>query len=387
MIKDLHRCSLLITGGAGFMGSNFIRYVLSRPGFTGRIVNLDALTYAANPQSIIPDDDRYLFVHEDICHTQKVAALCDEYEIDVIIHFAAETHVDRSIEDPLIFTKTNVIGTQSLLEVVKKRPHIHFHHISTDEVYGSVNPECKSKENATYYPNSPYSASKAASDHLVRSYAKTFDISVSISHASNNFGPNQYPEKLIPLTLTHCIKKLPIPVYGDGLQMRDWLYVDDHSRAIYTLMSRGKAGEVYNIGSGRHLQNIQVIKMIIQEFSIQFKEDKEQLYSTLSRAYNQKEANDYAMNRWMLYFLQRLVSQKRSLQEKIEREQTLQLHVSDYAATLLHLIEEHGKLSLSELVHLTGFNKNTTKKHVQELVKKQQVIMHGKARATWYTVL
>lgn len=282
MILKCNESNILVTGGAGFMGSNFIRYMLSHPGFTGQIVNVDALTYAASAQNVEIGDARYSFFRLDIHEGEAIESICKDFAIDLIVHFAAETHVDRSIEDPLIFTKTNVLGTQSLLEVVRKNPDIHFHHISTDEVYGSVGPKEKAAENAIYAPNSPYSASKAASDHLVRAYGKTYGISTTISHSTNNFGPGQFPEKLIPLTIKRCLDRQPIPIYGDGLQMRDWLFVDDHSRAIYRLLERGERGEVYNVGSGRHMTNLFVVQSIISRLAEKLQVPEKELSSLIS---------------------------------------------------------------------------------------------------------
>jgi dTDP-glucose 4,6-dehydratase len=262
VLSNLNNSHILVTGGAGFMGSSFIRYVLSRNDFTGRITNLDLLTYAGNLNNLAPvqNDPRYQFIQGDI---QDRDLLEQMNFIDIIVHFAAETHVDRSITGPQIFLETNVLGTYQLLEYVKTRPTIHFHHISTDEVYGALGPEGKFSEESPYKPNSPYSASKASSDHLVRSYAKTYGISTTISHASNNYGPCQYAEKFIPLMIQNALKNKPLPVYGKGENVREWLFVDDHSHAIWTILNQGKKGEVYNVAGDTEMRNIDLLYLII----------------------------------------------------------------------------------------------------------------------------
>jgi len=266
--RTIHR--ILVTGGAGFIGSAFIRYLLSEQvNFQGTCVNLDALTYAGNLANLISieDDSRYQFVHGNICDQPLVEELCQTYQIDTIIHFAAESHVDRSIENPQAFAQTNILGTLHLLEVVKKYPYIHFHHVSTDEVYGQLSSEGYFMENSPYQPNSPYSASKAASDHLVRAYAHTYQISTCISNCSNNYGPYQFPEKLIPLMILNCMNSQPLPIYGKGLNIRDWLFVEDHAEALYLLLLHGKRGETYNIGGNCEKKNIEVAQTIISIFA------------------------------------------------------------------------------------------------------------------------
>jgi dTDP-glucose 4,6-dehydratase len=258
--------NILVTGGAGFIGSAFIRYILTRlNGFGGKIVNLDALTYAGNLENLkeVENDPRYFFQKGDIRNQTLVEYLCVEQEIDTIIHFAAESHVDRSIFGPQAFLETNVIGTFALLEVVRKLPHIHFHHVSTDEVYGCLGDTGYFTETSPYKPNSPYSASKAASDHFVRSYASTYKISTCISNCSNNYGPYHFPEKLIPLMILNCLKDIELPVYGDGSNVRDWLFVDDHAKALWMLLEKGKKGETYNIGGEAEWTNINLIHEII----------------------------------------------------------------------------------------------------------------------------
>lgn len=262
--------NILVTGGAGFIGSAFIRYLLGKePSFEGICVNLDLLTYAGNLENLtsIANDSRYVFEKGDIGNEAFVEHLCHEHDIDTIIHFAAESHVDRSILGPKAFIETNVMGTFHLLEVVRKNPHIHFHHVSTDEVYGSLGPEGHFTEESPYQPNSPYSASKASSDHLVRAYHHTYHLSTCISNCSNNYGPCQFPEKLIPVIILNCLYGKFLPVYGQGLNVRDWLHVDDHARALWLLLEKGKKGETYNIGGEAEKPNIDLIHQIIQVFS------------------------------------------------------------------------------------------------------------------------
>ncbi len=260
--------NMLVTGGCGFIGANFIRYLLKEPDFTGRIVNVDKLTYAGNPENLtgIEADcqDRYIFIKADICDGKRIDEVFDEFQVDSICHFAAESHVDRSIVSPDDFIQTNIIGTFNLLESSRKRPGqvIRFHHISTDEVYGSLGQDGYFTETTPYRPNSPYSASKAASDHLVRAYYKTYGLPITISNCSNNYGPYQFPEKLIPLMILNALEGKPLPVYGDGRNVRDWLYVRDHCTAIWTVMRNGMAGETYNIGGNSEMENIVIVEML-----------------------------------------------------------------------------------------------------------------------------
>lgn len=260
--------NLLITGGCGFIGSNFIRYLLEESDFDGRIINVDALTYAANPDNLADIVDRfprrYIFVKADITDRDAVADAFDQFAVDTVCHFAAESHVDRSIVRPDAFIQTNILGTFTLLELIRERQEriSLFHHISTDEVFGSLGPEGFFTEETSYKPNSPYSASKAASDHLVRAYHTTYGIPVTISNCSNNYGPYQFPEKLIPLMILNCIARMPLPVYGDGRNVRDWLYVRDHCTAIWKIMQHGRRGETYNIGGSNELENIFLVEMI-----------------------------------------------------------------------------------------------------------------------------
>lgn len=260
--------SLLVTGGCGFIGTNFIRYLLESSDFSGRIVNVDSLTYAGNPENLIDIQrrfaQRYAFEKADICDFDAMSRIFERYRIDSVCHFAAESHVDRSIVCPDAFVQTNVVGTFRLLELA--RVHADrlnlFHHVSTDEVYGSLGPDGFFSEASPYSPNSPYSASKAASDHLVRAYHRTYGLPVTISNCSNNYGPYQFPEKLIPLMILNAMDGRPLPVYGDGLNVRDWLYVEDHCRAVWAVMKHGRHGETYAIGGGNEMANIRVVETL-----------------------------------------------------------------------------------------------------------------------------
>lgn len=259
---------MLVTGGCGFIGANFVKYILEESDFTGNIINVDTLTYAGNPENLKSIaktfSDRYFFIKADIYDKERMAKIFDEYEIDSICHFAAESHVDRSISSPDAFMKTNIMGTYNLLEVARNRLNriILFHHVSTDEVYGSLGATGYFTETSFYRPNSPYAASKASSDHIVRSYFKTFNLPVTISNCSNNYGPYQYPEKLLPLIILNAIEGKPLPVYGDGKNVRDWLYVKDHCSAVWTIMKNFKPGETHNIGGNNEMQNIDIVKLI-----------------------------------------------------------------------------------------------------------------------------
>ncbi len=260
--------SLLVTGGCGFIGSNFVRYLLARHDFRGRVVNVDKLTYAGNAENLADVagafPGRYVFVRGDICDAVHMAEILDRYDIDAICHFAAESHVDRSIVGPGDFVQTNVVGTFNLLEQARARMDrlTLFHHVSTDEVFGSLGPEGCFTEETAYRPNSPYAASKAASDHLVRAYHKTYGLPVTISNCSNNYGPCQFPEKLIPLMILNALEGKPLPVYGDGKNVRDWLYVTDHCHAVWEIMRRGRVGETYNIGGRTEKRNLEVVETI-----------------------------------------------------------------------------------------------------------------------------
>ena len=257
---------LLVTGGAGFIGSNFILYWFKNHP-QDSIVNLDKLTYAGNLENLksIQDNPNYKFIQGDICDTKVVNDAMQG--IDIVVHFAAESHVDRSITDPSEFVRTNVLGTQVLLEAALSNKIKKFHHVSTDEVYGSLNLEDKNifNERTAYNPRSPYSASKAGSDHLVKAYYHTYNLPITISNCSNNFGPYQFPEKLIALAITNLLEEKKVPVYGDGLYVRDWLYVEDHCRAIDIILEKGKIGETYCVGGlTEDISNLEVIKKILK---------------------------------------------------------------------------------------------------------------------------
>ncbi len=260
--------NMLVTGGCGFIGANFIRYLLDESDFKGRIINVDALTYAGNPESLMDMaekyKDRYVFVKADICDRERMNDLFDAYNPDSVCHFAAESHVDRSIVGPGAFIQTNIVGTFNLLEAARNHADQIklFHHISTDEVFGSLSAEGLFTETTPYQPNSPYSASKASSDHLVRAYHETYGLPVTISNCSNNYGPYQFPEKLIPLVILNAMENKALPIYGDGLNVRDWLYVRDHCTAVWTIMKSGKRGETYNIGGNTEMENIRIVETI-----------------------------------------------------------------------------------------------------------------------------
>jgi dTDP-glucose 4,6-dehydratase len=259
---------MLITGGCGFIGANFIRYLLKESDYTGHIINVDNLTYAGNLENLadvgIDYPEQYIFIKADICDRNRIMKIFEDYQIDSVCHFAAESHVDRSIVKPDAFIQTNIVGTFNLLESARSRlDHIiRFHHISTDEVYGSLGREGYFTETTPYRPNSPYSASKASSDHLVRAFHKTYDLPVTISNCSNNYGPYQFPEKLIPLIILNALEGKSLPVYGDGENVRDWLYVRDHCTAIWKIMKQGKNGDTYNVGGDSEMENIKLVEMI-----------------------------------------------------------------------------------------------------------------------------
>lgn len=261
--------TILVTGGAGFIGSCFVRRAVDRGDV--RIINLDKLTYAGNPDSLPPNGEHHELVVGDIGDGAVVRQLLEKYQPAAIVNFAAESHVDRSIDGPLAFVETNVLGTCRLLEEVRRyygqlpedrRATFRFLHVSTDEVYGSLGAEGLFTETTSYSPNSPYSASKAASDHFVRAYHHTYGLPVLITNCSNNYGPYQFPEKLIPLMILNALEGKPLPVYGDGLNVRDWLFVEDHCEAIETVLARGVIGECYNVGGNNEQTNINIVKLI-----------------------------------------------------------------------------------------------------------------------------
>jgi dTDP-glucose 4,6-dehydratase len=300
MSFDAH--NVLITGGAGFIGTNFVRHWLARTN-GGRVVVFDALTYAGHIENLagLDHDPRYLFVRGDICDEAAVRELLVEHKIDTLVHFAAESHVDRSILGPDDFIRTNIVGTHALLKAAKSawidtklgRPH-RFHHVSTDEVYGSLGPEDSPfHERTPYAPNSPYSASKAGSDHLVRAYHETYGLYTTVTNCSNNYGPYQFPEKLIPLIIMNILSGDPLPVYGDGLQVRDWLHVADHCEAIGLALSRGQAGEVYNIGGDSETTNIEIVRTLcaLVDETLSAREDLRKSFPS-SPAANGKQSTD-----------------------------------------------------------------------------------------------
>ena len=265
--------NILVTGGAGFIGSNFIHFLLTVEPDVQRF-NLDALTYAGSQENLngLPNPDRHTFIHGDILDRELVDRLLREYGIDTVVHFAAETHVDRSIHGPMQFIQTNIVGTFTLLEAVRQfwlnekalgKQRVHFHHVSTDEVFGALTPDEPAwTEDIPYAPNSPYAASKASSDHLVRSYHHTYGLPATITNCSNNYGPRQFPEKLIPLMVLNALQGKPLPIYGDGQQIRDWLYVQDHCEAIWRVIQNGEIGETYNVGGNNQPPNIEIVQTI-----------------------------------------------------------------------------------------------------------------------------
>ncbi len=258
--------TLLITGGLGFIGANFIRHVLAaHPGVT-RVVNYDACTYAGNPANLaeVAQDPRYVCVRGDVCDPAAVEAAIKEHGVDQMVHFAAETHVDRSIHGSADFIRTNVEGTRVLLDAARTHGIRRFLHISTDEVYGALGPTGASDEDAPLRPNSPYAASKTGADVLARAYHVTFGVPVIITRTCNNYGPYQFPEKFIPLMIVNALRNEPLPIYGDGLYVREWLHVQDHCRALATVLAQGTAGEVYNIGSGEERPNLTVVQDILR---------------------------------------------------------------------------------------------------------------------------
>ena len=289
--------NVLVTGGAGFIGCNFIHVLLQKtPGFTGRIINLDALTYAGNAASLSDVDaefggSRYFFEHGDITDSSRVAGIFEKYSIDTVIHFAAESHVDRSIVGPEAFIKTNVMGTFTLLEAARKfwikgdgslRDDVLFHHISTDEVYGSLGDTGYFTEETPYDPRSPYSASKASSDHLVFAYFHTYGLPVTLSNCSNNYGPYHFPEKLIPLMILNMLEGKALPVYGDGKNIRDWLFVEDHNSAVWEIVCKGRVGEKYNIGGENEWSNIDLLHSLIDIVARKAGLDAERVRSTIT---------------------------------------------------------------------------------------------------------
>ncbi len=270
--------NILVTGGAGFIGANYIHFMFNDPNFEGKILNLDALTYAGNLQSLSEIEERfggkrYFFEHASTCDKDRVHKIIMDFKPDTIVNFAAESHVDRSIDGPLEFIETNVTGTAVMLIAAmdyyrglsdEEKEGFRFHHVSTDEVYGSLGDTGLFLETTPYDPSSPYSASKAASDHLLRAWHRTFGLPITISNCSNNYGGYQFPEKLIPLMVLNCLEHKPLPVYGEGLNVRDWLYVTDHCEAINTIIKKGRIGETYNVGGHNEIKNIDIVNTICE---------------------------------------------------------------------------------------------------------------------------
>jgi len=327
--------NIFVTGGAGFIGSNFIHYVFKNTSFEGKIINLDKLTYAGNLENLAKIDDkyggkRYFFERADIGDFDKIKEIFKKYNIDTIVNFAAESHVDRSIFGPKEFVQTNIMGTLNLLEVAREcwrnreKEEILFHHISTDEVYGSVEDGGYFYETTAYKPNSPYSASKASSDHLVRAYYKTYGLPVTISNCSNNYGPYQFPEKLIPLMVLNIFKEKGLPVYGDGKNVRDWLYVEDHCSAIWEILNRGKTGETYNIGGENEWENIKLVNFLCEKIGQLQGKDKD-YYKKLITFIKDRPGHDrrYAINCDK-------IKQKLSWRQKFDFEEGLDLTIKWY---------------------------------------------------------
>jgi len=267
---------IMVTGGAGFIGANFIRYLFKKTDFAGKVVNLDKLTYAGNPENMTDiveewGGKRYSFEKADICDFEAVAAILKKHEIDTLVHFAAESHVDRSICGPGEFVRTNIQGTFTLLVAVRafweNRNDVLFHHVSTDEVYGSLGDEGFFFEDTPYDPHSPYSASKASSDRLVMAYWHTYGLPVTLSNCSNNYGPYQFPEKLIPLMILNIKEEKPLPVYGDGRNIRDWLFVDDHNGAVWAILKGGHLGGTYNVGGENEWENILLVNTLCEKMA------------------------------------------------------------------------------------------------------------------------
>tara|TARA_R110001599_G_scaffold99341_1_gene254706 strand:- start:5421 stop:6488 length:1068 start_codon:yes stop_codon:yes gene_type:complete len=262
---------ILITGGAGFIGSAVVRHIIEMTG--QEVINVDLLTYAGNLESIstVSDNERYHFVKANICDASALKSVFNKYQPNAVMHLAAESHVDRSIDGPADFMQTNIIGTFTLLEAAReywtdlpadRKQRFRFHHISTDEVYGDLGPEGLFTEDTSYEPSSPYSASKASSDHLVRAWYRTYGLPIIVTNCSNNYGPYHFPEKLIPHIILNAVAAKPLPIYGDGSQVRDWLYVEDHARALYKVVSKGVVGETYNIGGHNEKKNIEVVEIL-----------------------------------------------------------------------------------------------------------------------------
>lgn len=301
--------NILVTGGAGFIGSNFIHYVLSKKKDL-EVINLDALTYSGNLDNLknLKGSDRYQFIKGDICNQDGINCLFRQYQFDTVVHFAAESHVDRSIQNPMQFIQTNIVGTANLLRNCldfwerlepKAKSKFRFLHISTDEVFGSLEKdEPAFSETTPYAPNSPYAASKASSDHLVRSYFHTYKFPAMITNCSNNYGPYQFPEKLIPLIILKAIKGEALPIYGDGQQIRDWLYVNDHCQALWNVLRKGKIGETYNIGGGNQPTNLEIVHTLCSILDEKLPDSPYKPHKDLIHFVDDRPGHDrrYAMN-------------------------------------------------------------------------------------------
>ncbi len=298
--------NILVTGGAGFIGSNFIHYLFNGKGFNGRIINIDKLTYAGNPENLEEierhfGNSKYFFEKADICDYETVNKIFSKYKIDAVVHFAAESHVDRSIYGPGDFIRTNITGTFTLLDIArlnwKDRKDVLFHHVSTDEVFGSLGASGFFYEDTAYDPRSPYSASKASSDHIARAYFHTYNLPVTISNCSNNYGPYQFPEKLIPVVILNIIEEKNLPVYGDGKNIRDWLFVNDHASAIWAVMKNGIAGETYNIGGENEWENIKLVNSLCEKIA-RFLGKEKDYYKKLITYVKDRPGHDrrYAIN-------------------------------------------------------------------------------------------
>ncbi len=298
--------NIIVTGGAGFIGSNFIHYLFKKTDFKGKIMNIDNLTYAGNPENLNDIDeefggDRYFFEKANICDYDKIKEIFTKYNADTLVHFAAESHVDRSIYGPKEFIETNIVGTFTLLEIARSlwngRDDVLFHHISTDEVYGSLGDIGYFYEDTAYDPRSPYSASKASSDHLVKSYHHTYGLPITLSNCTNNYGPYQFPEKLIPVMIMNIKEEKELPVYGDGKNIRDWLYVDDHNSAIWAIINKGRLNETYNIGGENEWENIKLVHVLCEKLANVSGKDKD-YYKKLIKYVKDRPGHDrrYAIN-------------------------------------------------------------------------------------------
>ena len=305
-IKD-PELNILVTGGAGFIGSNFIHFLFKLNDFKGKVINVDKLTYSGNLENLIEignkySPTRYFFEKVDICDYSALERIFIKYSPNLIVHFAAESHVDRSIFGPSEFIQTNIIGTFNLLDLARKywaksKKDVLFHHVSTDEVYGELGTSGYFYENTPYNPRSPYSASKASSDHLVKAYYHTYNIPITISNCSNNYGPYQFPEKLIPLMINNILEEKKLPVYGDGQNIRDWLYVEDHCKGIWEIIKRGTRGETYNIGGENEWKNIDLVNLLCEKAAKKLNKTKD-YYKKLIAFVKDRPGHDkrYALN-------------------------------------------------------------------------------------------